>query len=361
MGKNILYFTRTMGLGGTENVILKLCELMNKNNKVIVCSCGGINVEKLKEMGIKHYYIEDIENKNPKIIVRTLVTLLKIIKDENIDIVHTHHRMAAFYTSLLNKISKFIFIHTAHNTFFDKKKLTKFALKKANIIAVGNKVKDNLCNFYDIDKDKVQVIYNGVEENNGEFFKVNELYKYKEEGYFLVGNIGRISEQKGMEYFVKAIPEVLKKNKKVKFFIVGEGECREKIENIVNDLKIRKKITLLGNRSDVINIIRNLDLIVLSSLWEGLPLTPIEVFSQKKAIIATSVDGTPEIITDEYNGILIEPKRPDKISGAILKVINDMEFKEKIELNGYKTYKEKFSITIFNKNYSDYYRKIIKN
>ena len=65
--KNVLFLTRTMKLGGTENVILQLCEILKPQvNKIVVCSCGGVNVEKLQKMGIKHYMIPDIEEKSLK-------------------------------------------------------------------------------------------------------------------------------------------------------------------------------------------------------------------------------------------------------------------------------------------------------
>ena len=63
--QNILFLTRTMALGGTENVILQLCEVLkNEVNNIVVCSCGGINEKKLQEMNIEHIKINDIENKN---------------------------------------------------------------------------------------------------------------------------------------------------------------------------------------------------------------------------------------------------------------------------------------------------------
>lgn len=361
MSKNILYFTRTMGLGGTEKVILQLCQ-NNKINfdNIIVCSCGGAYEKELENMNIKHYTISDIENKNIIVFIKTLKRLKSIVRAENINIIHSHHRMAAFYCRVLKIFLNFNFIHTAHNTFFDKKNLTKFALNDANIIAVGDKVKENLVDFYNIDSTRIEVIYNGVAQYNNSFKEIEQLSELSRKGYFLIGNIGRISEQKGMEYFVRAIPYVLEKNKKVKFFIIGDGELRNKLEKIVDELHIREYILFLGFRDDVSDIIKALDLIVLSSLWEGLPLTPIEVFAQKKAIIATNVDGTPEIISDGYNGILVQPKNSHEIYKGIMKVMMDKAFKEKIEKNGYKTYNEKFSIDIFNKSYENYYRKIIK-
>ena len=84
--QNILFLTRTMNLGGTENVILQLCEIFNpKVNKIVVCSCGGVNVEKLNKMGIKNYKISDIASKNPNVMLKTFFKIKKIIKEYKSD------------------------------------------------------------------------------------------------------------------------------------------------------------------------------------------------------------------------------------------------------------------------------------
>lgn len=357
--KNILYFTRTMGIGGTEKVVMQLCRYFNnKFNKIIVCSNGGIHEDELQKLGIKHYKIDDIEDKNPIIIFKTLISLYKIIKNENIDIVHTHHRMAAFYSEILNKLMNFKFIHTAHNTFHNKKTLTKFALNNAEIIAVGEKVKENLLELYELDTDQINVIYNGIEKYTGEISVVPEIKKFKDEGYFIVGNIGRLSKQKGMEYYIKAIPESIKKYQKIKFYIIGDGEDKLELIKLAKELGIENNVIFLGYRNDVINIIKQLDLIVLSSLWEGLPLTPIEAFSEGKTIIATDVDGTSEIVKDQYNGLLIVSKDSNEIAMNIIKIIDNKSLKDNLQKNAYKTYSQKFSIDIFNSSYEKYYRLI---
>ena len=120
--QNLLFFTRTMALGGTENVVLQLCEIFKPLvNNIAVCSCGGENVKRLDEMGIHHYTIPDIENKSPSVMLKVAKQLRKIIRDENITVIHTHHRMAAFYVAALRLYKKCSFINTSHNTFYDKK------------------------------------------------------------------------------------------------------------------------------------------------------------------------------------------------------------------------------------------------
>lgn len=361
MIKNILYFTRTMSLGGTEKVVLQLCRIMkNRFDNIIVCSCGGVNTEELEKMGIKHYYIPDIDKKNLKTVMNVLKVVQNIIKEENINIIHTHHRMAAFYTKILKLRNKFTFINTSHNTFNDKKLLTRFSLRDANIIAVGNKVKNNLCQFYGISENKVNVIYNGIEPFQGQLEIIDIFKMYKDNGYFLIGNIGRLSEQKGMEYFIKAVPLVLKVFSDVKFFIVGDGEDRLKVENLISELNLINDVVLLGYRNDVQNLMGQLDLIVLSSLWEGLPLTPIEAFSMSKTVVATAVDGTVEVIDNNINGILIDARDSNQIADKIIELYKSPEKVKELEKNAIKKYKEKFSYEVLEKNYIDYYNKILE-
>lgn len=359
--ENILYFTRTMGLGGTEKVILQLCDIMKPEfNKIIVCSCGGVNVEKLNRMNIKHYEIPDIEKKDFKTIITVLKIITKIIKNENINIVHTHHRMAAFYMRIIGFTRKFIFIHNVHNTFTDKKKLTKFALNKAHIVAVGNKVKQNINDYYGISGLETVVINNAVESFDSQVQAINILKKCNNEGYFLIGNVGRLSEQKGMEYFIKAVPMILNEVSKIKFFIIGDGEDKEKLQKLISSLHLENNIIMLGYRNDIQNVMRQLDLIVLSSLWEGFPLTPIEAFSVGKTVIATAVDGTVEIVDDSINGKLIEPKDSRDIADKVLDLYKSPNRIKLYEENAYKKYKENFSYEILQIRYKEYYRNIIK-
>ena len=100
--QNILFFTRTMGLGGTENVVLQLCEVFKPYvNKIVVCSSGGVHEKDLKDMGIMHYLIPDIEHKSIGNFITVTKRLKRIIDSENITVIHTHHRMAAFYCQMI--------------------------------------------------------------------------------------------------------------------------------------------------------------------------------------------------------------------------------------------------------------------
>lgn len=355
--QNVLLFTRTMGLGGTENVVLQLCEILNPVvNKVVVCSCGGVNEKRLQTMGIKHYTIPDIEKKDLKTFFSTLSQVKKIVKKEEMTIIHVHHRMAAFYTVLIKMQNRCLkFFATAHNTFTDKIGLTRFSYKNAYIIACGKEVKSNLVNYYHLPEDKVVVIHNAIKSYKESIKPDSCLERLKKSGYIIVGNIGRLSKQKGMEYFIDSYDEVHASIDKVKYVIVGQGEDEVFLKQRVEKASNQDNIIFLGYRSDIQNIMAQMDYIVLSSLWEGFPLTPIEAFSVHKPVIGTAVDGTKEIIDNGKNGFLIAPRNSQEIAEKVIELAQNENRRMKMGEYAYVTYKEEFDFSVFQTNILNFY------
>lgn len=317
----------------------------------------GINEKKLEEMNIEHIKIGDIESKSPINIVKNIRIIKRIIKNKNITVIHSHHRMAAMYANIVSN-KKIIKLANAHNTFFNKKTLTKLSYKNTHLIAVGKQVKENLVHFYGFDENDVTVIYNAVKAFDKKVIIDKELSKAKSEGYFTIANIGRLSKQKGMEYFIEAAEIVKKQNKMTKFYIVGSGEDEQKLKALIKEKELEDTIVFMGFRKDIQNIMSQLDLIVLSSLWEGLPLTPIEAFSVGKTIVATSVDGTVEIVKNGENGYLVEPYNSKELAKAICKLIDNESVRKEFEINALKTYKNKFEFDIMKEKYINFYKNI---
>ena len=351
--QNVLFFARTMGLGGTENVVLQLCEIFKPLvSKVVVCSCGGVNEEKLIEMGIKHYKIGDIENKNFNNIINNCKTIRAIISDENITVIHTQHRMATCYVRLLGLNKYCQFINTSHNTFSNKRLLTRYSYKGAHLIACGEMVKKNLVEFFGFEN--VTVVHNAVKPFEGEISVDPVLIADREGGKFLIGNIGRLTEQKGMDYYIQAMPGVIEKHPEAQFYIIGSGEDEEKLKNMSEGLPVK----FLGYRADIQNIMSQLDLVVLSSLWEGFPLTPIEAFSVGKTIVATGVDGTLEIVKDGDNGLLVRAKNTEELTDKINWMIENKRLRKCMETNARQSFIDEFSFDVFAGLYTEYYRSL---
>lgn len=356
--QNILFIVRTMGLGGTENVVLQLCEIFSgRVNKIVVCSSGGVHEKKLQEMGIKHYTIPDIASKKIANMLKCYRCIKSIMENERITVVHSHHRMAAFYAEITAK-KNVIKIANAHNTFTDKKGLTCFAYRNTQVVAVGEQVKKNLTEYFKIPSKQICVIHNAVKTFDGKIIPIKELNQEQIKGKVLIGNIGRLSKQKGMRYFIEAAEITAKKHPEARFIIVGDGEEKEQLYQLVQTKKLQEKVLFLGYHNDIQNVMSQLDFVVLSSLWEGLPLTPIEAYSVGKTVIGTAVDGTPEIIRDGVDGYLIEPCNPVQLAEKMNWLIEHPEIRGKMEIQANERYHMKFSFERMRSSYVDFYKKL---
>ena len=357
--KNILFFTRTMNLGGTENVILQLCEILKPyTNKIIVCSCGGLNVKKLEKMGIKHYTIPDIDNKSPKTLFKVFRIVYKIIKEEKISIVHTHHRMATFYMHLLKKICKVTLISTLHGSFSDKKLLTNIIYKNVKIIACGYTVKDFFVNNYKIDEKNITVINNAIKKEKYNKTSIN-LDEFEIESYKKIAYIGRLSKEKGVDLLIEAMPIILKNIQNICLIIVGEGPLEGELKNKVKELNIEKKVFFLGYQSEIQSIIQQIDLIVLPSYTEGLPLTPIEAFANGKPVVATAAGGTIEIIENNVNGFLVPIGDVKTLTKKIQEIMQNDKLYDSMCIEAKRSYKNKYDFDVFKDKVLDFYKKVV--
>ena len=348
---NILHISRTMDIGGAERIVYQLSsDLKDEFGSVHVASTGGLWESELVAKGIQHHKILDIDSKNPLTVIKILYSIGQIIKNNEITIVHTHHRMAAFYIRLLKLFnSRLTHVYTAHNVFKDKLPLYRFALKNAKSVAVGEAVNKNLKE--DVVITDSRVIYNGVvlKETNDQ---VDEIISYSG---IKLGCIARLSEQKGLTYLIDAMSLLTIKD--IRLFIVGEGELREELENKVKELDLQDSVIFLGYRKDIVECINSFDFLVSSSLFEGLALNVIETFMNGKTMVATNIPGINEVVNAE-NGILVPAEDANAMAKAIEKMATDPSLREKLANQAKKDYENKFSYPLFLENYRELYREL---
>ena len=348
---NILHISRTMDIGGAERIVYQLSsDLKDEFDSVHVASTGGLWESELAAQGIQHHKILDIDSKNPVTVLKLLFSIHQIIKQKGITIVHTHHRMAAFYIRLLKLVHpKLIHVYTAHNVFKDKLPLYRFALGNAKSVAVGEAVNKNLKE--DVGITDSSVIYNGVvlKETDDQ---VDEIISY--DGIKL-GCIARLSEQKGLTYLLDAMSLLTIKD--IRLFIVGEGELREELENKVKELNLQDSVIFLGYRKDIVECINSFDFCVLPSVFEGFGLVAIEAFMNSKTLVATDIPGLNEVVTNK-NGVLVPAKDPAALASAIDKLATDATLRQELASQAKKDYENRFSYPMFLENYRALYREI---
>ena len=348
---SILHISRTMDIGGAERIVYQLSsDLKDEFDSVHVASTGGLWESELAAQGIQHHKILDIDSKNPVTVLKLLFSIHQIIKQKGITIVHTHHRMAAFYIRLLKLVHpKLIHVYTAHNVFKDKLPLYGFALKNAKSVAVGEAVNKNLKE--DVGITDSRVIYNGVVLKETDE-QVDEIISY--DGIKL-GCIARLSEQKGLTYLLDAMSLLTVKD--IRLFIVGDGELRNELENKVKELDFQDSVTFLGYRKDIVECINSFDFCVLPSVFEGFGLVAIEAFMNSKTLVATDIPGLNEVVTNK-NGILVPAKDPAALASAIDKLATDATLRQELSSQAKKDYENRFSYPMFLENYRALYREI---
>jgi glycosyltransferase involved in cell wall biosynthesis len=146
----------------------------------------------------------------------------------------------------------------------------------------------------------------------------------------VVGTIGRLIEQKGLDVFIAAAALIAGHRSGVEFQIAGEGPLRATLEQQIAAQGLADRIHLLGNRSDVPDLLRQFSVFVSSSRWEGMPYALLEALAARRPVVATQVLGSEELIQDGVTGLLVPPADPTALSSAILKLLDDRTLAQRL-------------------------------
>jgi len=136
-----------------------------------------------------------------------------------------------------------------------------------------------------------------------------------------IGIIGRLEQQKGHAYFLRAVAQVLQSLPKAQFLIIGTGSLQDELQTLVKDLDIAHAVQFLGQRSDVVELLQSMSLLVSASLWEGFPTVILEAMATGVPVIATDVSGSRELVRDGETGLLVPPQDAQALATAIQRLI----------------------------------------
>lgn len=358
---NILYLNNEMTIGGVAKCILKLSkELMGEHKILIASKQSGALLGEFEKLGIENYPLIDVQSKSPYHIPLNVKRLVKIVKAEKIDIIHSHHRMTTLIAKIVSKITGVKVIHTQHLCIEDKFKLTYLALKNIQTITVSEAAKRILIEKADLDEKQIVTIYNTIETENDNKEIDSRLLQLKEQGYFVVAQVSRAVDYKGVYDFIEIAKSTVANNNNIRFCFIGDGPDLENMRKIIKDNNLNKFIYLLGSKDNVIEHLKYIDLFLLCSYIEGLPLSPLEAFSQKIPVIATNIDGTNEEIINGENGFLVKVKDVEGFKNRILEIYEDDLLLDRLKINSYKTYENNFNSVVYINKHLDVYLKMLQ-
>jgi len=364
----VLHLISSGGFYGAENVVIQLALALKRLNCEVVIGVfqnrHRPNTE-IAETARRHGLEVTVFECRGKLDFGTVKAIRNFICERELDILHTHGYKADIYGYRAAKSTRAGLVATAHSWPGKSPVLRLYALLDRVILrwfdyvcAVSGKVADALRRFH-VPSEKITVVENGIDI--GQFSGGRPVLR-EELGLTenpLVGYVGRLAPEKGLEHLLHAAEGILNTLPAAKFILAGEGPQRSALEKLAGQLCIEKSVIFLGRRSDLASIYASFDVFVLPSLSEGMPLAVLEAMAAKRPVVATRVGAIPEMVKDQQTGLLVDAGDITGLQSAISLLLGRRDLCRSFGQSGHEVAKTLFSSDSMAKNYLGIYRRVI--
>ncbi len=353
--------------------MLILAKFLNKEKFTPVLACSSYPqldkwCEKFEKEEIKVIRI-NVKHKHD---IRHYHRLKKIIKDEEIDILHAHvwNPASCRYALALKKIP---IITTEHDPFklgsvknFFKKSTLKNIRK---IVTVSGNNKKILEDLFPQHKDKMTVIHNGIDTSwwksqllrlaDEDYSEIKRKLFHANKDTLIISTIAELHERKGHKYLIEALKKIIDQFPNVKLVLIGEGPEREKIESLIEKLDLKRHVILTGRQKEIPKLLKSSDIFCLPSRREAFGLVNAEAMITGLPVVASKAGGIPEIVEDGVTGFIVEKENSEALTNALVKLIKSPEKRLQMGQAGKERVLKEFDAKVMAKKYEDLYEKII--
>ena len=347
---NILFITTHLEPGGVPYYTVSLAEALKKRgHRVLVASGGGKFSDILSNLDTEHIKL-NIRTKSelsPKILF-SLIQLLGIVKEKNIQIIHAQTRVTQVLSFLLSKLTGIPYISTCHGFFrphFFRKALPLWGKR---VIAISKAVEKHLIGDMKIKKEHIKLIHNGIDCNKFNVIDSQRINEFKQriglKAGSVVGILARLSDVKGHKYLIEAFKKVLPRIPDVQLLIVGDGRMKDELVELTENLDIQKNVFFVPSLLDIPLVLSAMDIFVMPSIQEGLGLSIMQAQAAGLAVIASSVGGISTLIEDRQTGILIPSADTEAIAKSIILLLTDKDLAVRLGQNAKRNIQENFSL-----------------
>jgi glycosyltransferase involved in cell wall biosynthesis len=377
--KRIIWIIDSLGPGGAEQLTLSILKHFDKEKfELRVCTLqvrlGNPIAGKLEEAGIPVDIVLVPVLRHPANLPKIIWYLLK----QNPNLIHTQLEFSDILGGLAARLLGIPSVSTLHTVGLPdpqdgqtanwRNNLMWFILRNftSRIIAVSEDTRQFHIKEGKIPAEKVLTIYNGIDTSafinskQNEFEKLRESFGFPFDATVFV-TVAVLREQKGIQFMLRAMPAILAEVPNSYYLIVGDGNHRDSLQEIVNSLKLEKNVFFTGHRSDIPEILGISDIFVLPTLTEALPTVLIEAMAAQKVIIASNVGGVPELVTNGVNGFLVRPANLDELAVSCIKLARNKPMSNAMAANGFEIASKRFTIQQQIKELSNLYEELIKD
>jgi glycosyltransferase involved in cell wall biosynthesis len=348
----ILHIISSGGMYGAEAVILNMSRTLNSGPD---CSVLGVFSNssnpnhQLHERAVKEGIESHLIPCKGQIDRTTITSIRELVARTGADIVHAHGYKADIYVYLALRRLGIPLVSTCH-TWYDNDllvslygKADRFVLRKySRIVAVSDEVKQRLLKSGVFGK-KIFLVRNGIDLRSFD----DALPALREDltwdRKLIVGLIGRLAWEKGVDIFLQAAARVLVEFPGVRFVVVGEGPDKDMLERLVDELNIRESVSMLGRRDDMPSVYASLDMMVSSSRQEGLPMAILEGMASRLPLVATAVGEVPTVVLDGCTGVLVPAEDADLLAAGIVGLLRDPEKRTRLGAAARQRIEEEYS------------------
>lgn len=343
----VVHLCTELSVGGAENHLLTLLRDMTRDQRYfphVVAFRDAIGAMRSLKTDFEQFGIPvHILNQNSAWDPRGIWNLGMLLKEIGPSVLHTHLFRGDIIGPPLGALLQIpVRLSTVHNieprfrnSFFSKLYRCSYYFDHG-IIAISNSVARALQTFLRIPVSKIRTIYYGFEEDTRWIDRPIQNLRSEfgfDESHFVIGNIGRIGEQKGQRYLIEALALLKADLPNAKLLIVGTPEPDRTFDSLLSMVKtqgLENDVVFAGYQDDIRSIMNSIDVFALPSLWEGFGLVLLEAMNMKKPIVASNVDAISEVIQGGVHGILIPPADAESLKNAILDISSSPELRRKM-------------------------------
>lgn len=353
MKTKILQIIDGLNIGGAEILLVDLVTGIQQAGLDVLVgySTPGVLKDRLEEAGVPCIRLPRYGRVDPFL----FLNMCRLILLEKPDVVHTHLFKSDLHGRLAAAVCRVpVIVSTLHNTDVWAKKPLLGRIYGATaafanqLIAVTEEVRNYQIEHTGISPRKIVVIKNGIRV---EKFQPNPNRKQalRDElristGIPLVGIIGRLQPQKDHGCFLRSAALIWQAMPQARFVVIGEGPLREDLQAQAAQLGLEDAVVFCGLRQDIPEVLASLNILVISSLWEGLPVTLLEAMAAGIPVVATQVGGIPEVVQSETSALLVPPGSPEALAEACLRILRDRKFAARLAQNALDVVRSQYSV-----------------
>ncbi len=365
----VLQVTNSLNLGGLERLVVDLCLHMNRNQFAPSIAClarEGTLATEARAAGVPVHLLATGKQGVAK--YTSFRRLQFLIREEQIDVLHTHNS-GPFLDAFLAQSTQFArlpVVHTDHNRVkwpdrADRMLLERLAAKRfGGVVAVSEDARSNLHRYEKIPLHDIQVIDNGIDIDR--FAKPSkptaEWLAEADAAHFAqrFGVVAMHRNRKGLDHLLNAVPLILLEHPQAALIIAGGGPLEQQLKEQTAALGIADSVRFIGRRTDVVDVLWALDIFVMPSEAEGLPISILEAMAASKCIVSTAVGAIPHVLEHGNCGVLIEPQSPQAIAQAVNGLLNDQAARTRLGAAALQRVSREYSIKTTVAKYEALYR-----